>query len=80
MAVMAAIVAVLWCAPSMIALALILRLFGIPLEAFFTFAGALNLYAGILTWCLIAFALGLAHALIVLPWSAAQGFRLPPKK
>ncbi|MFN2644639.1 MAG: hypothetical protein ABR570_06590 [Burkholderiales bacterium] len=77
---MAAILAMLWYAPVVLALALILSLLGITLHAFFSFGGWLNLYAGVLAWCLIALSAGLAHALLAFPWSAMQGFPLQRKK
>lgn len=65
MAVMAAIVATLLYPPLGIVLWLLLGLLGVPLEAFVTFGGAIGLYAGMLAWWLVAFALALTYAVFV---------------
>lgn len=77
---MAAMVATVLYVPLEIALALFLGVFGVPLGALVSFGGALNPYAGVLTWWLLAFALALAHAAVALPWAETRGFRLPTKK
>lgn len=68
MALMAAIVATLLVPPVALAVGLALRLFGIPLELVATFRGALNVYAGILAWWLVAFVLALVYAAFAFPW------------
>jgi len=70
MALMAAIVAAMLLPPAAIAVGLALRLFDIPLAAVVRFGGALDLYAGILAWWLIAFALALVYAALAFPWHA----------
>ena len=73
MAVMAAIVATLLYPPVAIVLALLLALFGVPLEAFVTLGGAIGTHAGMLAWWLVAFVLALTYAAFVFPW----GYRNP---
>lgn len=72
MAVMAAIVATLLYPPVGIALGLLLGLFGVPLDAVVTFGGAVNTYAGMLAWWLVAFALALVYAAFAFPWDARK--------
>jgi hypothetical protein len=59
---MAAIVATMLYPPVAIVLGLLLGLFGVPLDAVVTFGGAINTYAGVLAWWLVAFALALVYA------------------
>jgi len=74
MASMAAIVATLCYWPIGIAIALLLALLGLPLDAFVTFGGALNRYAGMAAWWLVFFAPALVYAALVLPWEQTRGF------
>ena len=62
---MAAIVATLLLWPVGIVLASVFGMFGVPLEAFVTFSGALNRYTGMLAWWLIAFAGALPYAVFI---------------
>ena len=80
MVLMAAMIATVLYVPLEIGLALFLGVFGVPLDAFISFGGALNPYAGILVWWLLAFALALGHAAVALPWAQTRGFRLPRQK
>jgi hypothetical protein len=68
MALMAAIVAAMLVPPCALAVTLALRLFDIPLAAVATFGGALNVYAGVLAWWLVFFALALLYAAFTYPW------------
>lgn len=77
---MAAVVAAVLYSPLAIALAIFLGVCGVPLEAFMTFGGALNRYAGILGWGLVAFALALFHVALAFPWAQTRGFPLPREK
>jgi hypothetical protein len=74
MALMAAIVATLCCGPVGIAIALVLAVLGVPLDAFVTFGGALDRYAGLAAWWLIFFALSLVYAALAFPWEQMRGF------
>lgn len=75
---MAAIVATLCYWPIGIAIAVVFVLFGVPLDAFVTFGGALNRYAGMAAWWLIFFAPALLYAALVFPWDQTRGF--PPQR
>lgn len=80
MVAMATVVAAVLYCPLAIALALLLAAFGVPLHAFVTFGGALNLYVGMLAWWLGAFALALAHAGLAFPWAHSRPFHAPLNK
>ena len=73
-AAMAAVVATLCYWPIGIAIALVLALLGVPLDAFLTFGGVLNRYAGMAVWWLIVFAPALVYAALVFPWEQTRGF------
>lgn len=65
---MAAIVASLLCLPVGAALALLsFAVLGLPLLAFLTFGGALNVFAGLLAWWTLAFLAALVYAAYALP-------------
>ncbi len=67
-AVMAAVVATLLYVPIGIALAVVLAVFGIPVDALATFGGALGTFSGLAVWWLIAFAAACVYAASVFPW------------
>ena len=75
MTVMAAIVATLCYWPMGIAIAVVLALFGVPLDAFLTFGGALNRYAGMAAWWFIVLAPALVYAAVMFPWEETRGFQ-----
>jgi hypothetical protein len=79
MAAMAAIVATLCYFPIGIAIALALAWLGVPLDAWLTFGGAVNRYAGMALWWLVFFAPALAYAALVFPWEETRGFP-PPRE
>lgn len=72
---MAAIVATLSYWPIGIAIAVVLALCDVPLDALITFGGALNRYAGMAAWWLVFFAPALIYASVVFPWEQTRGFR-----
>ena len=74
LAVMAAIVATLWYWPIGIAAAVVLGLFGVPLDELVTFGGALNRFTGMGAWWLIFFAPSLVYAALAFPWEQSHGF------
>ena len=65
---MAAIVATLVYWPASIALALLLNVFGVSLDAVATFGGAFNMPVGLFVWWLLAFAGSCIYAACVFPW------------
>jgi hypothetical protein len=67
-AAMAAIVATLGYWPIGIAIALVLAALGVPLDAWLTFGGAFNRYAGMVLWWLVFFAPSLVYAALVFRW------------
>jgi hypothetical protein len=77
-AAMAAIVATLCYWPVGIAAALVLGGLGVPLDAWLTFGGAFNRYAGMALWWLVVFAPALVYAAFVFPWDETRGFPPPP--
>ena len=74
---MAAIAATLVVWPVGIVLAVVLSFFGIPLEAFVTFGGALGRFAGLLAWWLLGFAAAVPYAVFV-AFNAPVGARSFP--
>lgn len=65
---MAAIVATLLCLPIGAPLALLAFLaFDVPLLGFLTFGGALNVFAGLLAWWMVAFLAALLYAVFAMP-------------
>jgi hypothetical protein len=64
---MAAIVATLCYWPLGLAIAAVLSVVGVPVDAFLTFGGALNRYAGMALWWLIVFAPALLYAALLFP-------------
>ena len=69
---MAAIVTTLLFVPAAALLAGLLFLFGISLQAFVTFDGALNEMQGVLAWWMVAFLPAAAYASYVLPRNASE--------
>ena len=80
MVAMAAVVAAVLYSPLAIALGVFLGVCGVPLDAFMTFGGAVNRYAGVLAWAFVAFALALAHVALAFPWAHTRGFHVSRKK
>ena len=80
MVAMAAVVAAVLYSPLAIALGIFLGVCGVPLDSFMTFGGALNRYAGILGWGLVALVLALVHVALAFPWAHTRGLPLPPKR
>lgn len=75
MALMAAIVATLLYWPAGVVAGALLGLLGVPIDSFVTFGGAINRFAGLAAWWLIAFAAALAYASVAFPWAAeTRGF------
>ena len=69
LAVMAAIVASLLCAPLGALVALVAYTFAVPLGALMTFGGAFNnAFFGLLAWWLVAFAGASVYAIFAFPW------------
>lgn len=65
---MAAIVATLLCLPIGALVALLAFLaFDVPLLGFLTFGGALNVFAGLLAWWMVAFLAALLYAVFAMP-------------
>lgn len=71
---MAAVVATLCYWPIGIALAIVLALLGVPLDALLTFGGALDRFAGMAAWWLIFFTPALVYAVLAFPWDQTRGF------
>ena len=71
LAMTGAVLATLLYVPAGIALALAFGLFGVPLETFVTFNGALEIYEGLCAWWLLAFGAGLAGKALSAANSAA---------
>lgn len=72
-AVMAAIVATLLCAPVGALLALLsFAVLGTSLHAFVTFGGTLNAFQGVLAWWALGFVAALGYAAYMLPWEQEQ--------
>ena len=67
-AVMAAIVATLAYWPLGIAIALLLALFGVSIDAVATFGGRFNTFFGLFAWWLITFAGACIYAACAFPW------------
>ena len=67
-AVMGAIVASLLCLPVGMALALVLGLFGVSLEALVTFDGTFSIHSGLFTWWLLTFGGACIYAQCAFPW------------
>lgn len=72
---LAGIVATMLYFPIVLALSLLFRLFGVPFAAFFSFGGALNLFAGLGVWWLLFFAGSLVYAACLIPWDIPSGDR-----
>ena len=68
--VMAAVVATLLYWPLGIVLAVVFAIVGVPLEGLLTFGSRLGVFAGMLIWWLIGFAVALAYSACVFPWGA----------
>ena len=68
MLVMAVIVATLAYIPAAIALALLLSLLGIPIDAVVTFGGFFNSWLGMLVWWLLMLAAACIYTACVFPW------------
>jgi hypothetical protein len=75
--VMAAIVATMLVWPAGIVLALVLNLFGVGIDAFVTFGGALNRFTGLVALWVLAFAGAVPYAVFV-AFNAPVGARSFP--
>jgi len=65
---MAALVATLLYFPVGLAIAVPLRLLGVPFEASVTFGDALSVLAGLAAWWLLFYAAALIYAACLFPW------------
>lgn len=73
--VMAAIVASLLYWPAAVVVAFVCTLIGVPAEGLATFGGTLGMFAGMVAWWFVAFALVLPYVACVFPWGAkTDGF------
>jgi hypothetical protein len=80
MAVMAAIVATLMYLPVCIALALMLRAFGISFEAWLTLGATLHPALGLLAWWLLVFLGSCGFAAWVFPWGTRSPRPIDPAR